>query len=98
MRAALGHLMDAAVDGIVVIAPVDAAIDSLRGQAADVPVVVVAASGVGSETRVAVDQVAGARIATRHLLDLGHRTVFHIIGAKPTGSMQARASGDGEPS
>jgi DNA-binding LacI/PurR family transcriptional regulator len=80
MRAALGHLMDAAVDGIVVIAPVDAAIDSLRGQAADVPVVVVAASGVASETRVAVDQVAGARIATRHLLDLGHRTVFHISG------------------
>lgn len=47
MRAALGHLMDAAVDGIVVIAPVGAPIDSLRGQAADVPMVGVAASGLG---------------------------------------------------
>ena len=29
---------------------------------------------------VAVDQVAGARAATRHLLELGHRTVWHVSG------------------
>ena len=29
---------------------------------------------------VAVDQVAGAASATRHLLDLGHATVWHITG------------------
>ena len=27
-----------------------------------------------------VDQVAGARDATRHLLDAGHRTVWHVSG------------------
>ena len=80
MRTALGHLMDAAVDGVVVIAPVEAAIDALRRQTADVPVVVVAASGLGPEIRVAVDQMAGGRMATRHLLDLGHRTVVHVSG------------------
>jgi DNA-binding LacI/PurR family transcriptional regulator len=29
---------------------------------------------------VAVDQLGGAAAATRHLLDLGHRTVWHIAG------------------
>ena len=29
---------------------------------------------------VAVDQIAGAQLATRHLLELGHPTVAHIAG------------------
>ena len=29
---------------------------------------------------VCVDQVEGARLATEHLLDLGHETVWHIRG------------------
>ena len=37
---------------------------------------------------VAVDQVAGARLAVRHLLDLGHGTVWHIAG--PSDWLEAR--------
>ena len=37
---------------------------------------------------VAVDQRAGATAATRHLLELGHRTVWHVSG--PTGWVEAR--------
>ena len=93
MRAAIGHLMDAAVDGIVIIAPVEAAIESLRGQAVDVPMVVVAATGAGSETSIAVDQAAGARMATSHLLALGHRTVFHISGPRDWLDASSRVRG-----
>lgn len=93
MANALGHLMDAGVDGIVVVAPVIAAVDSLRGLHPDVPVVVVAASGLKSLTSVAVDQVAGARLATRHLLDLGHRTVFHVSGPDEWVDAIARVKG-----
>jgi DNA-binding LacI/PurR family transcriptional regulator len=93
MSAALGHLMDAGVDGIVVIAPVNAAVDSLRGLHPDLPVVVVAASELASLTTVAVDQVAGARLATRHLLNLGHRTVLHVSGPDDWVDATARVKG-----
>ena len=93
MAAALGHLMDAGVDGIVVIAPVSAAVDSLRGLHTDIPVVVVAASQLDSLTSVAVDQVAGARLATRHLLNLGHRTVHHVSGPDDWFDATARVKG-----
>jgi DNA-binding LacI/PurR family transcriptional regulator len=93
MTTALSHLMDAGVDGIVVIAPVNAAVESLRGLHPDLPVVVVAASQLESLTIVAVDQVAGARLATRHLLDLGHRTVVHVSGPDDWVDATARVKG-----
>jgi DNA-binding LacI/PurR family transcriptional regulator len=42
---------------------------------------------------VAVDQVAGAAAATRLLLDLGHRTVSHIAGARDWSSARRRIEG-----
>jgi DNA-binding LacI/PurR family transcriptional regulator len=42
---------------------------------------------------VAVDQFTGARLATRHLLDLGHPTVYHVTG--PPGSIESRQRVDG---
>ena len=39
---------------------------------------------------VAVDQFAGAAAATRHLLELGHRTVWHVAG--PADWLEARAA------
>ena len=42
---------------------------------------------------VAVNQYMGASRATQHLLDLGHRTVWHIAG--PSDWFEARARQDG---
>jgi DNA-binding LacI/PurR family transcriptional regulator len=42
---------------------------------------------------VTVDQVAGAATATRHLLELGHRTVWHVAG--PSDWLEARQRIDG---
>ena len=42
---------------------------------------------------VTVDQFAGAELATRHLLDLGHRTVWHIAGPDDWLEAQQRIAG-----
>ena len=90
MRRALEHFLDQGVDGVVVVAGHDDAVDAVRRFASPVPVVMVgppAMAGPGPRS-VAVDQYAGARAAVRHLLDLGHRHVAHVAG--PANWLDAR--------
>jgi DNA-binding LacI/PurR family transcriptional regulator len=63
-----------------VIAPDQQAAEALRAAQTDVPLVAVEAGPADAFSVVAVDQYAGAVSATRHLLDLGHETVWHISG------------------
>ncbi|GAA3409436.1 hypothetical protein GCM10018952_10150 [Streptosporangium vulgare] len=80
VRDALGYLAEQAVDGIVVVAPQRSAAPALADVPTDIPVVAVEGSHAGEVSVVSVDQVEGARLATRHLLDLGHETVWHVAG------------------
>lgn len=80
LRGALDHLRAAQVEGVVVLAPVRRVIDALGGLPADLPLVVAGGDPAIARPTVTVDQEEGARLATRHLLDLGHRTVHHIRG------------------
>ncbi|GAA3752730.1 LacI family DNA-binding transcriptional regulator [Micromonospora maritima] len=68
------------VAGIVVIAPVESAGEALEHLPKDVPLVTVDGDPRRPVPLVTVDQVSGAREATRHLLDAGHRTVWHVSG------------------
>ena len=72
--------LDQRVAGLVVIAPVKSADDALEGMPAGVPLVTIDGDPERSHTLVTVDQAAGARAATLHLLGAGHRTVWHISG------------------
>jgi DNA-binding LacI/PurR family transcriptional regulator len=95
MRRALEHFLDQGVDGVVVVAGHDDAVDAVRRFASPVPVVMVgppALPGPGPRT-VAVDQYAGARAAVRHLLDLGHRHVTHVAGPAHWLDARRRTSG-----
>jgi DNA-binding LacI/PurR family transcriptional regulator len=47
---------------------------------------------IGTPT-VTIDQFEGARLATRHLLDLGHRTVHHVAGPQSWIDATARMRG-----
>src|SRR3954470_13557072 len=85
---AVERLRDQGVDGILVIAPQDSATQALLHMPEDVPVVAAEAGPDESVPLVAVDQVAGAQLATAHLLELGHRTVWHISG--PTDWLEAQ--------
>lgn len=77
---AVERFLGQAVAGIIVIAPQTAAAEALAGLAIGVPLVAVGCGGTAALPSVRIDNVAGAEMATRHLLDLGHQTVHHIGG------------------
>jgi DNA-binding LacI/PurR family transcriptional regulator len=89
--AALEFFLGLGVDGIVVIAPITEVAAAANQLAAQLPVVLVAAGlRPTSQMRVVgVDQELGARLATRHLLELGHREIVHVSG--PNNWFDARA-------
>ena len=81
------------VDGIVVVAPQRSAVEALLQIPRDVPVVAVEAGPDDTVPVVAVDQLAGAMAATRHLLSLGHRTVHHLGGPEDWLEAEQRVEG-----
>jgi DNA-binding LacI/PurR family transcriptional regulator len=80
VREAVQRLTSQAVEGLAVIAPFTSAHDALRYLPIGTPVVAVEGDPEADVAVVTVDQVAGARLATQHLLAAGHETVFHIAG------------------
>ena len=79
MRAALEQLNDAHVEAVIALAPIRSAIDALAALEPRIPIVVTSDAPLDMST-VGIDQYEGGRMATRHLLDLGHATVHHIRG------------------
>jgi DNA-binding LacI/PurR family transcriptional regulator len=91
---AVEHLRGQDVEGIVVIAPPASASSLLQKAARDIPVVAVEGDTALGLPVVAVDQYGGAMRATRHLLDLGHATAWHLAGPRDwLGSAQTRERG-----
>ncbi|MCW2811891.1 MAG: LacI family transcriptional regulator [Friedmanniella sp.] len=89
-RSALDGFLSLRVDAVVVaMEPTD----ELSGVTGDVPVVVVGGRdhAIAGADVVANDDLTGGRLATRHLLDLGHRRVGHLTG--PGGAARRRAEG-----
>ncbi|MFP5071250.1 LacI family DNA-binding transcriptional regulator [Pseudonocardia nantongensis] len=93
MQDALDQLVDDSVDGIVVIAPVTAAANAVEGLTTDVPLVMFEPAMDNGTTIVAIDESLGARLATRHLLERGHRTVHHVSGPDGWLGSEARIRG-----
>ncbi len=74
--------LDGSVDGLILLAPHTD--DRLPQQLADAgfPTAIIGGRAVEGTTSVAldVDNVAGGRIATEHLIHLGHRRIAHLHG------------------
>lgn len=87
------RLRSQSVDGIIIIAPHRSAAGGLRGLPPDLPAVVVGASDDLPVPVAAVDHEAGGARVTRHLLDLGHATVWHITGPSDWIDATARVAG-----
>jgi DNA-binding LacI/PurR family transcriptional regulator len=87
------RLRSQSVDGIIIVAPHESAAEGLHDLPPDLPVVVVDAADDLPLPIVAVDQHAGAARATRHLLSLGHRTVWHLAGPANWIDAGARVAG-----
>ena len=88
MRDAVDRFLAQSVDAVLALATYDDAAEALHLVHTPLPLVTVQSGGAVEEPAVGVDQVAGARLVTRHLLDLGHRTVHHVTG--PADSQEAR--------
>ena len=80
ISAVIERHLDQRVAGIVAIAPVASAAEAMDGLTAEVPLVTIDGDPQRTTAGVTVDQAAGARAATQHLLDAGHRTVWHVSG------------------
>jgi DNA-binding LacI/PurR family transcriptional regulator len=90
---AVDRHLDQRVAGLVVIAPVVSAGDALEGLPRDVPLVVIDGDPRRRTPLVRVDQELGGFLATRHLLEAGHRTVWHVAGPSDWFDATARTEG-----
>jgi len=90
---ALRRLTGQSVEGIAIIAPFSAAHEALSDLATEAPVVAVEGDPGANMSVVMVDQVAGAKLATEHLLSLGYETVFHISGPEEWQEAKGRVAG-----
>jgi DNA-binding LacI/PurR family transcriptional regulator len=93
MLDAVDRFLGQGIEGIIVIATVDTAVAALAHVPSEVPLVAVGCGTRASVTSVAIDNAAGAAGATRHLLSLGHRTVYHVAG--PLSCLDAKERVDG---
>ncbi|PJJ61363.1 LacI family DNA-binding transcriptional regulator [Compostimonas suwonensis] len=80
MQAALDVLMGQGVEGIVLIVADKRALDIIDALDLDVPLVVADSGGSSDRHNVAIDQFLGARMATAHLIELGHSRIAHLSG------------------
>jgi len=77
---AVSRLVHQGVDGIVIAAPLLDAEDQIRQLTARIPTVSTDGSSGFFKDLVGVDQDLAAALATAHLLELGHKTVWHVAG------------------
>jgi DNA-binding LacI/PurR family transcriptional regulator len=88
MREAVDRFVAQSVDAVVALSTYGQAVEALARFSAPVPLIAVQVGHDASHPTVWVDQEVGAALATRHLLELGHRTVHHVTG--PGDSLEAR--------
>jgi DNA-binding LacI/PurR family transcriptional regulator len=67
-------------DGVILLQPLISEVPRNSGNVDLPPMVAIHAGTPGDYPVVSVDQRLGAKLATNHLLDLGHETVWHIAG------------------
>ncbi|MCT9820644.1 LacI family DNA-binding transcriptional regulator [Microbacterium sp. W1N] len=89
----LSHLMAQGIEGLVVIAPQSRVIRALIAQKPDLPYVTLQSTDLDPDHTLSVDQIAGARLATRHLIELGHRNIYHLAGPQDWIEAEARMRG-----
>ncbi|MTV25098.1 LacI family DNA-binding transcriptional regulator [Nitriliruptoraceae bacterium ZYF776] len=78
---AVDRLREQVIDGVVAIAPNDGSTTAVRDALThELPFVAIEGGDERELCVVSIDQTTGARRATRHLLSLGHETVWHIAG------------------
>ncbi|MEU0083310.1 LacI family DNA-binding transcriptional regulator [Streptomyces sp. NPDC006274] len=92
VRGAFSRLGELAVDAVIVIMEVHLLDTATVALPPNVQVVVADSDAGDRYSVVDTDQAGGSRAAVRHLLDLGHRTVWHLSGPEESFAAQRRAA------
>lgn len=89
---AIERLRDQAVDGLVIAVPIrdEGALFALTK---GIPTVVIGGVPSDDDETVWIDQELAGRLATEHLLDLGHGTVWHVSGPDAWRDAEGRTAG-----
>jgi DNA-binding LacI/PurR family transcriptional regulator len=93
LASALDHLARQSVEAIVMIVGQEDALNVVHSANAGSPLIVVEGDLSGRGLSVGVDQIDGARQATQHLIDLGHRAIRHISGPLTYTEAKGRRTG-----
>ena len=93
LRSAIDHLARQSVEAIVMIAARADALAVVHSADAGLPLIVVEGDLSGRGLSVGVDQIDGARQATQHLIDLGHRAIYHVSGPMGWTEAEGRLTG-----
>ncbi|MEU4791646.1 substrate-binding domain-containing protein [Micromonospora tulbaghiae] len=80
MEKSLLKLSDQGVDGIIIAVPLISVTKRMEDITRDIPTVTVDGSRTTGARVLGIDQHEAGRLATQHLLDLGHRQVWHVAG------------------
>jgi len=80
------------VDGLVMVTPLDAH-RAVEAAGTAFPFVMIDATRDVNGPSVSIDQFEGARIATAHLVDLGHRCILHVAGPGEWSDAELRYQG-----
>jgi LacI family transcriptional regulator len=86
-------LLHGQVDGLLLAVATEDRSPVTVPRGARLPIVLVNRAGSGELTSVTVDDAAGARLATRHLFELGHRRVGHLAGPRGLDTARRRLEG-----
>lgn len=90
---AVEHLLDQGIEALCIIAPRESVMDVARERAEMLPTLVVTSATNPDYLTAHVDQRLGARLATEHLISLGHRHIAHLAGPLDWLDAQGRAWG-----
>lgn len=93
--ATLNVFLSHGIEGIVVITPFPALAEAARQLSRQTPVVLMTSGLWPAENMgvAGIDQECGARLATTHLTELGHRTIAHIAGPLDWFDARGRVTG-----
>lgn len=91
--AAVDHLLQAGVDGVIVGTPYAGGEDLLGGMVTEVPIVVVSERPHSPDNSVRVDSYQASLLAMDHLISLGHRRILHVSGDPSTIEAAHREAG-----
>jgi len=93
IEGAMSRLADQDVEGIVLAVPLIDSTKAIDELTRAVPTLTIDGSRTDATEVITIDQEEVGRLATQHLLDLGHETVWHIAGPQQWLDAASRTTG-----